>query len=255
MIRENNDFKIKYGFNQVIDAIHNKKNNINKIFIIKNFVNRKIYFIKKLSIKYNIPYQTVNKKKLNFFTKRNHEGVVCVVSKIIFHNIYNILPLLYDQGKTPLLLILNNIFDVRNFGSILRTSFFLGVHAIVVPTQNSCFINYDSIKTSSGAIFNIPICREKNLQNTILFLKHSGVKIFSATEKSTNNIYKQKFKDPLAIIIGNENKGISQNLILHSNYNFKIPSRRNIKNLKNINSLNVAVACGIILYEIIKQRA
>jgi 23S rRNA (guanosine2251-2'-O)-methyltransferase len=155
----------------------------------------------------------------------------------------------YEQGKNPILLILDCITDVRNFGSIIRTSACAGVDAVIIPKKNTAMVGSDSIKTSSGALFKVPICQEKNILRTIEYLIESGLNIVSATKKSNKYWYDIDFSSPTALILGNEENGIHHKYLELSYEKAKIPVGK-----KGISSLNVAVACGILLYEILRQR-
>ena len=185
---------------------------------------------------------------MNRLTKKNHQGVFAFISPIDFYNIEDVIPNLYEEGKSPLILILDRITDVRNFGAITRTAECSNVDCIIVPEQNSAAINSDAMKTSSGALNNIKICRTWNLKMTLQMLKDSGIQIVSCTEKTNNKIYSVNYQIPTAIILGSEENGISSEFLKFSDEKVKIPI------LGNIESLNVSVACGVILYEIVRQR-
>jgi 23S rRNA (guanosine2251-2'-O)-methyltransferase len=196
----------------------------------------------------NIIYQFVPVQKLNKLTHANHQGVIAFISDIAFQNIESIIPLVFEQGKEPLVLILDRISDVRNFGAIVRTSACAGVDAIIIPAKGSAQVNGIAIKTSAGALLSVPICKSLNLKSTIDYLKECGLQIISATEKTNNLIYKANFNKPTAIIMGSEENGISGEYIKKSDTLVKIPIYGDIE------SLNVSVACGIILYEVVRQR-
>jgi 23S rRNA (guanosine2251-2'-O)-methyltransferase len=201
-----------------------------------------------LLIKRNeIPLQMVPIDKLNRLTRKNHQGVLALISPISFHRIENLLPIFFENGKTPLLLILDRITDVRNFGAILRTAVCAGIDAVIIPTKETPYIGADSIKTSSGAIFRIPICKENDLKKTIFFLKNSGIRILAATEKAKKLFWEEDLTLPLALILGSEKNGIHNKYITICDYQIKIP-------VQGINSLNVSTACGIALYETLRQR-
>ncbi|MFH0865421.1 MAG: 23S rRNA (guanosine(2251)-2'-O)-methyltransferase RlmB, partial [Bacteroidota bacterium] len=184
-----------------------------------------------------------------------HQGVIAFVSEITYQLLQNILPSVYEKGEDPLILILDRITDVRNFGAIARTAECAGVHAIVIPVRGSAQINMDAVKTSAGALYNIPVCREENLINTISLIKSSGIEIISCSEKAmptgrqgSEAYYKADYKKPLAIILGSEENGISPEYIKLSDAAVHIPMQGNTP------SLNVSVASGIILFEALKQR-
>ncbi|WP_341656597.1 23S rRNA (guanosine(2251)-2'-O)-methyltransferase RlmB [Blattabacterium cuenoti] len=241
--------EIVYGIHPLIEAIIAKKN-IKKLFFQKGLRQASNAYKKlmNLSKKEHIPIQSVSKQKFYQFKNKNHQGVFAIISPIETYHIKDLLPIFYEKGKKPLLIILDRIKDVRNFGSIIRTAACAGADAIIIPKKDTAMIGSDAIKTSSGALFKIPICQEKNLLNTIEFLKNSGLKIVSATEKSNIYWYNIDFSGPTALILGNEEKGISSKYLKISYEKAKIPA------IKGISSLNVSVACGIILYEIFRQR-
>ncbi|AKP70084.1 RNA methyltransferase [Riemerella anatipestifer] len=174
--------------------------------------------------------------------------MVAFISDIPFHSIEAVLPEIFEQGKTPFLVILDRLTDVRNFGAICRTAECVGVDAIIIPEKGAAPINSDAIKTSAGALYNVKICKEKNLAHTVDFLQQSGVSVFSATEKAEKLIYDIDFKIPFALVMGNEEKGISKEVLHHSDEKIKLPIEGKTQ------SLNVSVACGAILYEVVRQR-
>jgi 23S rRNA (guanosine2251-2'-O)-methyltransferase len=173
---------------------------------------------------------------------------LCFISPIETQDIEDIIPQLFEAGKVPLILILDRVTDVRNFGAITRTAECLGVHAVVIPKRESAQINEDAIKTSSGAIYRIPICKVDNLTDTVFMLKESGINVVACTEKTDQLISAVDFNQPTAIIMGNEETGIANQLLKNSNDLGKIPM------VGEIASLNVSVAAGMVMYEVVKQR-
>ena len=236
-----------FGTRTAIEAIRAGKE-VDKIFIQKGLNNELFAELRKLIADGNIPHQFVPIEKLDRITGKNHQGVICFLSEITFHNIENLLPGIYEKGAVPLLLILDKVTDVRNFGAICRTAECSGVNAIIIPTRGSAQINADAVKTSAGALQLIPVCREENLKNTIIFLKESGVQIVACTEKTDDYYYSLDFTQPTAIIMGSEEDGISGEYLKLCDHKAKIPL------LGEIQSLNVSVACGVLLYEVVKQR-
>ncbi len=236
-----------FGTRTAIEAIRAGKE-VDKIFIQKGLNNELFAELRKLITDGNIPHQFVPIEKLDRITGKNHQGVICFLSEITFHNIENLLPGIYEKGTVPLLLILDKVTDVRNFGAICRTAECSGVNAIIIPTRGSAQINADAVKTSAGALQLIPVCREENLKNTIIFLKESGVQIVACTEKTDDYYYSLDFTQPTAIIMGSEEDGISGEYLKLCDHKAKIPL------LGEIQSLNVSVACGVLLYEVVKQR-
>ena len=236
-----------FGIRPIIEVIKSGKT-IDKLFIQKGLHNESFAMLWKLVRKNRINYKHVPVEKMNRLTKKNHQGVFAFISPIDFYNIEDVIPCLYEERKSPLILVLDRITDVRNFGAIARTAECSNVDCIIVPEQNSAAINSDAMKTSSGALNNIKICRTWNLKMTLQMLKDSGIQIVSCTEKTNNKIYSVNYQMPTAIILGSEENGISYEFLKLSDEKVKIPI------LGNIESLNVSVACGIILYEIVRQR-
>ncbi|WP_185878102.1 23S rRNA (guanosine(2251)-2'-O)-methyltransferase RlmB [Blattabacterium cuenoti] len=244
------NFNIIYGIHSLIGAIQSGKK-LKKIFFIKETKKSSSLYRKliKISKKNNIPIQFVKNISINSIKNKNHQGVFAYISNIKMFQLKSILPSLKKKKKDPILVILDRITDVRNFGAITRTSVCAGADAIIVTRKGTISIGADSVKTSSGALFEIPICRENNLNNTIKFLIENRFKIISTTEKSNLNWCDINLLGPIALIFGNESNGISNKYLISSSNQIKIPSMK-----KNLLSLNVSVACGIILYEILRQR-
>lgn len=196
----------------------------------------------------DIPVQRVPIERLNRITRKNHQGVIAYISAITYHKSENLVPGLFEEGKNPFFLMLDGITDVRNFGAIARTCECAGVDAILIPATHSVSANADAIKTSAGALHKIPVCRERNLTDTLHYLKKSGFRLIAATEKGDYNYTKADYTGPVCIIMGAEDKGVSyDNLALCDEW-VRIPMRGTIE------SLNVSVAAGILIYEAIKQR-
>lgn len=236
-----------YGTRAVIEAIKNGKT-IDKILIKKGAGNELISELFQLIKKYQVPFQYVPAERINRITRKNHQGVIALISPIEYDNIENVLPGIFEKGQVPLLLILDQITDVRNFGAIVRSAEGAGVQAIIIPEKGMSQIGADAVKTSAGAIHNVPVCRVKNLPETIKFLQNSGIRIFSATEKA-NKLYTQTdLTVPSAIVMGAEDKGISPAILQLTDEQIKIPMHGKIE------SLNVSVSAALLIYEAIRQR-
>ena len=164
---------------------------------------------KKILGQLKVPVQYLPINAMNRISRGNHQGIIAFLSPIQFQSIEAIIPAVYESGESPLILVLDRITDVRNMGAIARTAECLGVHALVIPARGSAQINADTIKTSSGALMNIPVARSMNLKLTLIFLKESGLKIIAASEKAEKSIWQMNLTDPLALIIGSEESGIS----------------------------------------------
>lgn len=236
-----------FGTRAVIEAINTGKN-IEKVFI-KTGLNNELYQQLLSLIKENgIAFQFVPIEKINRITRKNHQGVLAFVSPIEFTDIEMLLPVLFESGKDPLLLILDQITDVRNFGAIARSAECAGVDAIIIPEKGMARIGADAIKTSAGAIHHIPICKTNNLFRTVQYLQNSGVQIVAATEKADEIYTNGNFKSPSAIVMGSEESGISQSILNIADQKLKIPL------FGNIESLNVSVSAALMIYEAVRQR-
>ena len=236
-----------FGMHTIIEAILSGKE-IEKI-LVKKGLNGELYReLMNLVHQRQIPLQLVPVEKIDRVTRKNHQGVLAFISPIVYNNIEEIIPQLYEDGKNPLILILDEVTDVRNFGAIARSAEVAGVDAIVIPEKGSAQINADAIKTSAGALHLIPVCRTKNLINVVKFLKNSGLSIIAATDKGDKSCFEVNMKDPVAIIMGSEDLGIHADLLKISDQWAKIPQFGQIK------SLNVSVAAGIMIYEVVRQR-
>ena len=236
-----------FGLRPVIEAIEAGKT-IDKIFLQNGLQGDIMADLKRILTKYQLRANYVPIEKLNRFTRKNHQGVVAFISDVPFYKIEDLLPEIFEEGRTPFLLILDRLTDVRNFGAICRTAECVGVDAIIIPEKGASPINSDAIKTSAGAIYNIKICKEKNLAHTVDFLQQSGVLVFAATEKAQKTNYEIDFTQPCALVLGNEETGISKEVLHHADEKIKLPIQGKTQ------SLNVSVACGAILYEAVRQK-
>lgn len=245
---ETDEEQMIYGIRPVMEAIHAGKE-IEKIFISHGARGELMQELKQMLRESKLVYTEVPVEKLNRLTRKNHQDVVCFVSSIVYEKIENIIPLVFERGQTPLILILDRITDVRNFGAIARTAECSGVHAIVIPSRGAAQISADAVKTSAGALNSIAVCREGNIRSALEYLKECGLQIIAATEKTSQLHYDADYTAPSAIIMGSEEDGISTDLLKMADLKIKIPL------FGTIESLNVSVACGVILYEAVRQRA
>ena len=236
-----------FGIRAIIEAVEAGKT-IDKLFIQKGLHNDLFAELWKLVRLKRINYKHVPLEKINRLTRKNHQGVFAFISPIDFHNIEDVVPALYEEGGNPLILVLDRITDVRNFGAIARTAECAGVDTILIPEQNAAAINADAIKTSAGALHKITVCRTWNLKLSLQFLKYSGIQLVACTEKTQDNMYKPDYTPPTAIIMGSEEDGVSAEFLKMCDARAKIPMSGKIA------SLNVSVATGVILYEVIRQR-
>jgi 23S rRNA (guanosine2251-2'-O)-methyltransferase len=237
-----------FGIRPVIEAVHAGKE-LEKVYVQKGLKGELFFELQKTLRDHNVPYQLVPAEKINKIAGyRNHQGVVALLSSITYQDIEKILPGVFESGKTPLVLVLDRITDVRNFGAIARTAECSGVDAIIIPSRGAAQINSDAIKTSAGALHKVAVCRSDNLKTTLEFLKDSGLQVVSCTEKTDTLYYETDLTLPTAIIMGSEEDGISGEYIKRSDALVKIPL------LGEIGSLNVSVAAGILLFEAVRQR-
>jgi len=236
-----------YGIRPVMEAIHAGKE-IDRLYITRNSKGELMTELKKLLKEKEIEWQEVPLDRITRITRNNHQDVVCFISAVSYAKLSNVLPSVYEKGETPLILILDRVTDVRNFGAIARTAECAGVHAIVIPSRGSATVTADAIKTSAGALSRMPVCKENNLKDTIIYLRESGLQIAAATEKARDLYFNADLSGPLAVIMGSEEDGVSNDLIRAADLLLKIPL------LGTISSLNVSVACGVVLFEAIRQR-
>lgn len=194
------------------------------------------------------PVQKVPVEKLNQYTDKNHQGVIAFLSPIDFHRVEDIVPALFEQGKTPLLMVLDGITDVRNFGAIARTCACAGADALVIGAYGSVSINGDAVKTSAGALHSLPVCKVDNLQHCLQFLRDSGLRLVAATEHVEQDYTQVDMTTPTAIVMGSEDRGIYEPNLRLCTDQVRIPMHGPIE------SLNVSVAAGIMLYEAVRQR-
>lgn len=236
-----------FGTRAVIEAIKTGKT-IDKVLIKKGLKNELVAELHQLIRENQISFQYVPVERINRVTRKNHQGILAFISPIEFDNIETVLPGIYERGETPLLLILDRITDVRNFGAIVRSAECAGVHTIVIPEKGMAQIGADAVKTSAGAIHHLPICKVKNMDDTIRFLKESGVQIAAATEKGNKRYTDADYTVPVAIVMGSEDTGISASVLKLADEQLKIPIKGHIE------SLNVSVSAALMIYEAVRQR-
>lgn len=236
-----------YGLRTVIEAIKSGKS-IDKVFLQKGLRGELYQELELLLRKQGVNSSYVPIEKLNRLTQNNHQGVVANISPIEYYDLDNLVLSVLESGKTPLFLLLDQISDVRNFGAIIRTAECTGVNGIIIQKKGGAPVNADTIKTSAGAVFKIPLCKVDHIKDALFHLQASGIKIIAATEKTENTLYDVSFKEPCAIIMGSEGRGINPSVLKLVDAKAKLPL------LGEIDSLNVSVACGAFLYEAVRQR-
>ncbi|MFY7811308.1 MAG: 23S rRNA (guanosine(2251)-2'-O)-methyltransferase RlmB [Flavobacterium sp.] len=241
------DENLIYGSRAIIEAVNAEKT-IDKVFVQKEGQGELHRELLKTLKKANINFQYVPVEKLNRLTTQNHQGVVATISPIGFISIEDLIEQSFAKKENPLFLILDEISDARNFGAIIRTAECTGVDGIIIPMHGAAPVNGDTIKTSAGAVFNIPICKISHIKDAIFHLQSADIQIIAATEKTDDLIFNLDLKLPTALIMGSEDKGINPSVLKIVNQKAKLPM------YGKIGSLNVSVACGAFLYEIVRQR-
>ncbi len=236
-----------FGIRAIIEAISSGKT-IDKLFVQKGLIGELAKELMALVREKNITFTFVPVEKLNKLTRKNHQGAVAFISPIDFYDLENLVMTVTESGQTPLFLILDQLSDVRNFGAIIRTAECTGVHGIIIQKKGGAPISADTIKTSAGAVFKIPICKVDHIKDAMFYLQGSGIQVIAATEKANDPIYDIDLTIPSAIIMGSEGKGISPSVLKLVDQLAKLPM------YGEIGSLNVSVACGVFLYETIRQR-
>ena len=221
---------------------------IEKIFIQAGLNNDLIKELINEAKQRSVPYSFIPQQKLNHLGSKNHQGVVCLLATIQYSKIEDIIDQAYSDGRDPFLLVLDRVTDVRNFGAIARTAECAGVDAIIIPEKGNAPITPDAIKTSSGALNHLPVCRATDLKKLVKQLKDNGIRVVACTEKTNTDIYKADFNSPLAIILGSEEDGISPELLKAADMLVRIPLKG------KVGSLNVSVAAGVAMYEAIRQK-
>jgi len=236
-----------FGIRSVIEAINANKA-IDKVFVQKGLRGELSHELEATLRKGKVNTSYVPIEKLNRLTKNNHQGVVAQISPIAFHDIESLVETVLASKKTPLFLLLDQLSDVRNFGAIIRTAECTGVDGIIIQKSGSAPVNGDTIKTSAGAVFKVPICKVDHIKDAMFLLQASGIKVIAATEKTEDTIYDISFTEPCAIVMGSEGRGINPSILKLVDAKAKLPL------LGEIESLNVSVACGAFLYETVRQR-
>jgi 23S rRNA (guanosine2251-2'-O)-methyltransferase len=236
-----------YGTRAVKEAILAGKE-IEKIMIQGGMNNDLIKDLITTAKSHSVPYTFVPEEKLKRLSSKNHQGVICILSAVSYSSIDNVIDRAYSEGREPFLVLLDRVTDVRNFGAVARTAECAGVDAIVIGEKGNAPISSDAMKTSAGALNHIAVCREKDLKKTLKLLRDSGIKVVACTEKAKGTIYDADLTGPIALLMGSEEDGISDTLIREADELAKIPIKGKIE------SLNVSVAAGIAIYEVVRRK-
>lgn len=239
--------KYIFGIRAVIEAIEAGKE-IDKILVKKDLASDLADELLRVARENKVVVQKVPVEKINRVTRKNHQGVLAFLSAVTYYRLEHLVPQLYEGGRVPFMVLLDGLTDVRNFGAIARTCDCAGVDAIVIPERGSVSVGADAVKTSAGALHYLPVCREHSLVWAVKFLKDSGYKVYGASEKATQSYLAPDYTSPVAIVLGSEEKGISDEILRLCDGLVAIPE------YGHINSLNVSVAAGIMVYEVVRQR-
>jgi len=235
------------GKEAVIRAIESGTQ-LDRIYLQNNLHGKAVQEIKSLALEHNIPVNKVPVEKLNGFNISNHQGIAAQIAKIRYQDLQQVISFVVERGQVPLFLLLDGITDIRNIGGIARTAFCCGVHALIIPDKGVGALNEDAILTSAGALEKISVCRVNSLMKAIDELHLNGIKVFASEMTANKDVFDCYFKEPSAIIMGSEEKGIYPALMKICDEKFKIPMAGDFE------SLNVGVATGMILYEVMRQR-
>lgn len=236
-----------FGIRAVAEAIEAGKE-IDRVYVKKDLQGELASELFDLLNRHKIPYRRVPVEKINKITRKNHQGVLAILSAVSYHSLENLVPELYEAGVVPFLVLLDGVTDVRNFGAIARTCECGGADAIVIPDHDSVSVTGDAIKTSAGALHHLPVCRVGSMSKCVRDLKANGYQVVAVTEKADVNYTTADYTVPTALVLGAEDRGISQEVLRQCDRFVSIPM------FGKIGSLNVSVAAGVTIYEVVRQR-
>jgi 23S rRNA (guanosine2251-2'-O)-methyltransferase len=239
---------IIYGYHPVFEALSSGKT-IEKVMIQKGLQQENLQKLLGKLKDASVAYQYVPKVKLDSITRKNHQGILAFISPIEYSRLEWLLPSIFERGENPLIVVLDHITDVRNFGAICRSAEGAGAHAVVIPAKGAAQVNEDAVKTSAGALLRIPVCKENNLIDVVKYLKSSGIKVLACHEKAEISYYKTDLSQPTAFVMGSEELGINPVMLQMVDGHVAIPM------LGDTESLNVSVATAILLFDALRQRA
>lgn len=237
-----------FGIHPVLEALESKRK-IEKVLFKQGIEGPQFRMLLEKLKNLDIQVQFAPIEKLNSITRSNHQGVIAFIANVDYISIEDMMKIAESKESSPLILILDGVSDVRNFGAIARSAECAGANGIIVPAKGSAAVNADSVKTSAGALLRIPVSKVSNVREAIFYLKESGYKIIASSEKAEKSIYEESYKSPVAIILGSEEKGVSQSAIAISDSQVRIPMAG------VIGSLNVSAAASVILFEVLRQRS
>lgn len=236
-----------FGRHPVMEAIVSGRT-LDKVYLQQSIRGDFEKELRYLCRKHRIPLQVVPKERLHKMTSKSHQGIVALVALLPYYQLEDVLPTIYEKGETPLILLLDGVTDVRNVGAIARSAVCCGVQALVMPQKGNAQLNAETVKTSAGALQHLTICRPLSLVNAMKLLKQSGIRTYASALTASKQLPEMNLKEPAAIIMGAEDKGVSKAVLAETDEQFIIPQTQ------QTNSFNVSVAAGIILYEAVRQR-
>lgn len=240
--------KLIYGTHAILEALEAGRE-IDKIFIRRGLKSDEVQYITTLARERIIPLQVVPEEKLNRITRKAHQGILAFLSEVEYTQLDHLLPMIYEEGRMPFVVVLDGLTDVRNFGAIARTAECAGADAIIIPERGSVTVTADAVKTSAGALLRLPVCRVSSIGAALRLLQDSGVRVVTASEKAANVYTEETMTPPIALVLGSESNGPSSDTLRRSDSIVRIPQHG------AIGSLNVSVAGGILIYEVLRQQA
>jgi 23S rRNA (guanosine2251-2'-O)-methyltransferase len=236
-----------FGIFPILEALRSAAD-VDKVILQTGLRSPQLQELRALLEELEIPFQMVPREKLDRMTRANHQGVIGFISPVTFQPIEEVLQRVYESGRDPFLLILDRVTDVRNFGAICRTAECAGMDAVIIPSRGSARVGGDAMKTSAGALMNLPVCRSNNLKDTLEYLKNSGIRLVACTEKTETSLFNVSLEGPMGIMMGSEEDGISPEYLKKCDARVKIPM------FGKTESLNVSVATALVVYEVLRQR-
>ena len=235
-----------FGIHPLIEALEAGRE-IDKILLKRGLRSSEVSHIMDVAKERTIPVQIVPEERLTRLTRKQHQGVIAFISEIEYTQLDQLIPMLYEEGRSPFVVLLDGLTDVRNFGAIARTAECAGVDAIIIPERGSVSVTADAVKTSAGALHRIPVCRVSSIQAAVTLLQENGIQIVAGSEKAADIYTESELSLPLGLVLGAEDHGVSQGVLRRADKIVRIPQ------VGAIGSLNVSVAGGILIYEVVRQ--
>lgn len=245
---DHNEDKPVFGIHPVKEALESGRT-IDRIFLIEHSKNEAVKEVAALARMHDVPVKFVPEGKLNRITRKNHQGCIAFISPVDFQPLDEVLQRAFEAGETPLVVLLDGVTDVRNMGAIARSALCAGAHALVIPFKGAAPVNSDAVKTSAGALMKLPVCKVANMRAAATDLRNYGIRMVGCTEKSNDSIFNASLSEPTAVVMGDEEKGLSDTMLKECDELAQIPMPG------KMNSLNVSVAAGVVLFECVRQRA